>query len=268
MAVFRSVSVTRSYEQVVDQLLDRIRAGDFLPGSRLPTERELGELFGVSRGVIREAIKVLITLGAVESRQGSGTYVASDFSPMVSRALILTARPEASSLQELMEMRMPLECFGAHLAAERATPEQRAELAKAANESEQAADRTDWTAFSVADDHFHGAIYTAAANSFLMTIMSAMREIQQNAVAIASLVPGSMAIAARQHRAIASAVMAGDADLAEEAMRIHVAYSSDELIATLGKPARGKVRANRRNSGDNAQAPRSTDFPAHQTDRD
>jgi len=268
MAVFRSVSVTRSYEQVVDQLLDRIRAGDFLPGSRLPTERELGELFGVSRGVIREAIKVLITLGAVESRQGSGTYVASDFGPMVSRALVLTARPDASSLQELMEMRMPLECFGAHLAAERATPEQRAAIAKAATESGHAANHLDWEVFGVADNRFHVAIYAATANSFLITVMNAMREIQQNAVAMASLVPGSMAAAAEQHLAIASAITVGDAALAEEAMRIHVAYSSEELISTLAKLTRRKVRANRNDNGDNAPAPRSTELTAHQTDRD
>ena len=84
---FRSVLVTRSYEQVVQQIRGRIRSGMLVPGQRLPTERELADSFGVSRGVIREALKVLGSMGLVESRQGSGTYVCSNPVPSISRAM-------------------------------------------------------------------------------------------------------------------------------------------------------------------------------------
>jgi DNA-binding FadR family transcriptional regulator len=252
MATFRSVSVTRSYEQVVDQLLARIRDGDFLPGSRLPTERELGELFGVSRGVIREAIKVLITVGAVESRQGSGTYVAADLTPMVSRSLILSAKPEPGSLLELMEMRAPLERFAARFAAERRTTAQLKLITAASAESRAAADRDEWEAFGRADHRFHGAIYAATGNSLLITVMSAIREVQQSAVALVASASGSMAIAVEQHAEITRAISEGDGDGAERAMCAHIAYSIEALMSTLARPEPKRPRAPRRQNGDNA----------------
>ena len=255
MATFRSVSVTRSYEQVVEQLLDRIRAGDFPPGSRLPTERDLGELFGVSRGVIREAIKVLITIGAVESRQGSGTYVADDLSPMVSHALVLSVRPEAESLSDLMEMRAPIERFAACLAAERRSPAQLEVIVDAANAVEDAAERDDWNAFVGADHRFHMAIASATGNSFLTTVMGAIREIQQNAAAMLTTSSGSMSTAVSQHAAVVEAITAGDASAAESAMAEHVRYSADALITTLTKPTPIDRRASRRGGGAKSAGP-------------
>src|ERR671910_654816 len=91
---FRSVILTRSYEQVVEQIQDGIRSGTLVPGQRLPTERELGESFRVSRAVVREALKVLAAMGLVESRQGSGNYISAKPVPSISRALILSATPD------------------------------------------------------------------------------------------------------------------------------------------------------------------------------
>jgi len=108
----------RSFEPIVDQFLQRIHDGQLRPGERLDTERELAAQFGVSRGVIREAIKVLVALGLVESRQGSGTYISNHQVPSISRSLILSARPEPDSLAEMAEYRIPLERQGAELAAQ------------------------------------------------------------------------------------------------------------------------------------------------------
>ena len=72
---FSAVTVVRPYEQIVRQIQEAIRDNALSEGDRLPTERELAETFGVSRSVVREAIKVLSAQGLVESRQGSGLYV-------------------------------------------------------------------------------------------------------------------------------------------------------------------------------------------------
>ncbi|MGH2557596.1 MAG: FadR/GntR family transcriptional regulator, partial [Thermomicrobiales bacterium] len=106
---FRSVLVTRSYEQVVEQIHDEIRSGALTAGQRLPTERELAESFGVSRGVVREALKVLASMGLVEARQGSGNYISANPVPSISRALILSATPDEQSMQALFEVREPME---------------------------------------------------------------------------------------------------------------------------------------------------------------
>lgn len=239
---FRSVSVTRSYEQVVEQLLERIHAGAFAPNERLPTERELGQMFGVSRGVIREAIKVLGTLGVVESRQGSGTYVSANLVPMVSRALVLSAKPEERSLLELMEFRMPLERFAARLAAERRTDAQRDSILAAAAETRQSIDSGGWDRFGEADNRFHALIYEAAGNPFLHTVMSAVREIQHNTVALVASSSGSIPVAADHHDQLAAAIADGDAERADQCMAEHIAYSIAALRATLALPLGDRLR--------------------------
>jgi len=69
--VFKKVKETRIYESIVDQVLEAILRGDLKPGNRLPSETELGKIFGVSRVTVREAIRYLEQLGVLEVRQGS-----------------------------------------------------------------------------------------------------------------------------------------------------------------------------------------------------
>ena len=232
---FRSVMVTRSYEQVVDQLLERIHSGEFAPNQRLPTERELGELFGVSRGEIREAIKVLGTLGVVESRQGSGTFVSANLVPSVSRALVLSAKEE-SSLLSLMEFRAPLEVEAARLAAVRRTDLEAMEIAASAGRTAAMTDATDFNHFGTEDDRFHALIYTAARNPYLLTVLGAIREIQHTAVQLIVSASGSISIAGEQHRKTAEAIAAGDVEAAGAAMKEHIAYSANALRQTLALP--------------------------------
>ena len=85
---FSAVTVVRPYEQIVRQIQAAIRDNALVEGDRLPTERELAETFGVSRSVVREAIKVLSAQGMVESRQGSGLYVRNRPIESVSRAIV------------------------------------------------------------------------------------------------------------------------------------------------------------------------------------
>jgi len=241
---FRSVLVTRSYEQVVDQLLERIHSGEFAPDQRLPTERELGELFGVSRGVIREAIKVLGTLGVVESRQGSGTFVSANLVPSVSRALVLSAKPEESSLLSLMEFRAPLEVLAAQLAAERCTEVEGIEIRESANRTAAMAGSIDFAEFGSEDDRFHSLIYASARNPFLLTVLGAIREIQHTAVLLIVSASGSIDIAGPQHQEIAAAIVAGDAERAGVAMKEHIAYSADALRQAIAIPVEDRDRLN------------------------
>jgi GntR family transcriptional repressor for pyruvate dehydrogenase complex len=238
---FRSVLVTRSYEQVVDQLLERIHSGEFAPNQRLPTERELGELFGVSRGVIREAIKVLGTLGVVESRQGSGTFVSANLVPSVSRALVLSAKPEEASLLALMEFRAPLEVQAARLAAERRTEAEGAAILESASITAAMTGLTEFSDFGAEDDRFHGFIYAAAGNPFLLTVLGAIREIQHTAVRLMVSESGSIEIAGAQHRRIAESIATGNVDEAGTAMGEHIAYSANALRQALLIPSDERI---------------------------
>src|SRR5919201_6010956 len=86
---FRTIDRTKLYASIVDQIVDGVRAGAFLPGRPLPAERALAAQLGVSRSSLREAIRVLEHAGVVDVRTGSGTYVSERG---VSKAAMLRAQ--------------------------------------------------------------------------------------------------------------------------------------------------------------------------------
>jgi len=120
----------RLYERVVEKVLELISSGAWKPGFRLPPERELSDAFGVSRTVVREAVKALEARGVLESTTGSGVSVRiADFN-MVSQSL--ETYMQLSNLVDfeirLNEVRQVLEVEMVALAAARITPEQKAQL--------------------------------------------------------------------------------------------------------------------------------------------
>src|ERR1044071_2074188 len=117
----------RLYERVVEKVLELISSGAWKPGFRLPPERELSEAFGVSRTVVREAVKALEARGVVESTTGSGVSVRlADFN-MVSQSL--ETYMQLSKLVDfeirLNEVRQVLEVEMVALAAGRVTPDRK-----------------------------------------------------------------------------------------------------------------------------------------------
>ncbi len=118
--MYEEVQTGRLYEQIVEQIQRRIMDGDLKPGDQLPSERELGKQFGVSRTSIREAIRVLTLMGLVEVNHGRGTFITEQ-TPNAIRYTIDTminiARKEGSG--NLIELREILEPEIAALAAVR-----------------------------------------------------------------------------------------------------------------------------------------------------
>src|SRR5512147_2822106 len=120
----------RLYERVVEKVLQLISSGAWKAGYRLPPERELSEAFGVSRTVVREAVKALEARGVVESATGSGVSVRrADFN-MLSRSLqtYMQLTNQDDFEIRLNEVRRVLEVEMVALAAIRITPEQRTQL--------------------------------------------------------------------------------------------------------------------------------------------
>ncbi|MEE8224579.1 MAG: GntR family transcriptional regulator, partial [candidate division NC10 bacterium] len=75
--ILKAVKKTRIYQDIVAQVKELIAEGKLKPGDQLPSERELSEMFQVSRASVREAIRALESMGFIEIRQGEGTYIAS-----------------------------------------------------------------------------------------------------------------------------------------------------------------------------------------------
>ncbi len=221
-----SVTVMRSYEHVARQIESQIRSGDLVRGQKLPTEREMGERFGVSRGVVREAVKVLSAMGLVESRQGSGIYVRNNPIPSISQALTLSVTPEAESVLGLFEFREELEALAARKAAERRTDAHLAALRAIMAENARTVETTDWDVFSETDQALHLTIAEAAHNPYLYAVVSATRQMQRDVMRLFARRSGVLAIAVAQHTQIVAAIAAADPARAAETMREHMRYSA------------------------------------------
>jgi GntR family transcriptional repressor for pyruvate dehydrogenase complex len=211
---------------VADELRNWIAGGKLTPGSKVPTERELGEIYQVSRIVVREAISRLRHEGLVVSQQGKGVFVAS---PEDSRFLQISEQSlsEPEDFRKLYELRLVLETGAASLAARHRTDEDLAALEKSLEELSQVAslDKT----YVASDIGFHRAISAAARNPFLaiMTAFVDTRLRDSIALAIRSLdFHMTVSTTLGEHTAIYECIRRRDETGASDEMRNHLTKAS------------------------------------------
>lgn len=206
-------------ERVGESILKRIVEGELKPGDKLPSERELGEQFGVSRTVVREAVRSLTGRGVVAVRAGSGLRVAAIDPAAVSESLALLLRSDREfDYQYVHEVRVMLEVETAGVAAARANEtdiealRRAAEAMEHARSSEQAA---------LCDLDFHRAIARATRNPFYLVLHDAIGD-ALIAVRRENHASGGRDDAVEAHRKIAACISAHDRLAAEAAMRNHL----------------------------------------------
>ncbi|MFL0164730.1 MULTISPECIES: FadR/GntR family transcriptional regulator [Clostridium] len=116
--MFTSNSKTpKVYHQVIEQIKNNIKSGKLKKGDRLPSEREMSESLGVSRASIREALRALEVVGLVESRQGAGNYIKTNFDNSLFEPLSVMFMLQESSIEEMYDLRETLELRCARLSA-------------------------------------------------------------------------------------------------------------------------------------------------------
>lgn len=218
----------RLSEEVYGDLQRRIARGGLKPGDRLPTEKALGDSFGVSRAVVREAIARLKADGLIESRQGSGAFVV-EAPKTINLRLWQGDGPELRELRDIFELRAMVEGAVAELAARR---HDRNDL-RVMTEHLQAMDDamagdSDGTE---ADDNFHIAMAKATHNAYVSHLVEFLGRHFSDSRKLSwqgtrgKLYPRE---AQREHRALFEAISSGDA----EAARLR---ALDHLRGTAGR---------------------------------
>ena len=223
----------RLHAHVVDALMPMIASGELPPGSLLPTEPEMSARFGVSRSVVREALRVLGAKGLVEVRHGSGTRVTTPdrWDPLDPQLLgaLRDRGPSAAVLHDLLEARTIVECEVAALAAERAEREDHEALTAALKTMRNSL--SDAPQFVTGDSAFHLALLRAARNRVLERMTQPMHELLSYAQALTDAIPGVLTRALAEHERIAHAVARHDPAGAREAMREHLAHTQRDIIS-------------------------------------
>jgi GntR family transcriptional repressor for pyruvate dehydrogenase complex len=223
----------RSFDHIVAQIREAIASGGIAPGERLPSERDLGVAFGVSRTTLREALRALEAQGVIEIRTGSrgGAFVAEPSSELVAAALGALLRFRSATARELAEFRVPFEAENAAWAARRADPAALAELEHIVGDVAVRAgeESLPWAEVAALEVRFHDAVARATGNSVRAAIMAAILDALERAFIAVPVPPGSALrgqLAPELHE-IMVAIHAGDDEAAGEAMRAHVARWSE-----------------------------------------
>lgn len=215
---------------VSERLLAAIREAGLEPGSKLPSERELGDQFGVSRTVIREAVRHLAAKGILEVRSGAGATVAQMDSSGVSDALALFLdRAGLPDPPKIHEVREAIEMQTVRLAAQRVTEEHLAEIRRTHEWLGQVAD--DPEAASLADVAFHRAIAQATDNELFVVLVDSIADVMINIRRATVWQPGRVQVGIAHHRRILDALERRDVEAAAQAMEDHLVDSLETLTA-------------------------------------
>lgn len=229
----------RGSDRVAEQIQNAVSAGTLAVGDRLPNERELGRLFGVSRATIREAVRQLETEGMVEVRRGvtGGTFVSQPNPGRLGLALLALIRFGQATAQDFTEFRSGFEPETAWWAAQRATPADREHLLAAAQEVAERARTADlpWPEFADGDIRFHEALAEASKNPIRVAVMLAVHEAfrQSSETVMQHDSPAWRTSQAEQLEAVAAAVAAGDGEAARRSMAAHVHVNAEVVQAAF-----------------------------------
>lgn len=219
----RIIRAPRLSEEVSQALENRITRGELAPGDQLPAEKVLAETFGVSRAVVREAVARLKADGRVESRQGSGAFVA-----LVPKSLNFRfwqgETPALVELRDIFELRAMIETTVAELAARRRLPEDVTVMRRHLQRMDDSLQ--DGTDGSEADDDFHLAVAAATHNTYVHRLVEFLGRHFSESRRLAWTLPGRDGAfpeeAQAEHRMMFEAIALGDPGRARQYAHEHL----------------------------------------------
>jgi GntR family transcriptional repressor for pyruvate dehydrogenase complex len=222
-APFEGVPIARTdvFTQVLDRLEAWVESAELAPGDRLPSEREIARTLGVSRGSVRQAIKVLTSASRVEQRHGSGTYLTSRMRDPAASLLAAEHAEDPAFLRELAELRAALEVLAVDLASSAAGPSDLARL-RVFLERREVELLEEPAAPGSLDVRFEALIAEIAGNALLRRLQSAIHDLHLHGWAKRGRAPASAATLHAEHLAILDAMDAQAWDEAKRLMHHHV----------------------------------------------
>lgn len=235
------IKVPKSSDVLAERLKKEILSDAYQPGASLPTERELVTATGLSRGSVREALRILETQGLVLTRAGryGGTTVAQPTNDQLAGHINLYAKGRSLPLRALVEVRLALEPTVSALAAERRTDEDLATLHAIAKRIDWAAD-SDLDAFLQENVNWHDAIAAASHNDLLQALATSVGGLMFEASKLKEFaLPEVRQRVRAAHGRILQAIEAGDAEVARRRVERDVRAYGEILDAALAAATDG-----------------------------
>jgi len=225
---FQKIKQERVAETVQRQIEQLILRGVLRPGERLPSERDLAERLGVSRPSVREAIATLVAQGLLNTRAGSGIYVANVLGSAFSEPLIQLFSSHEEALFDYLSFRRDLEGLAAERAARMSSDTDLKVITAIFHKMEAAHSKRNPAEEAALDAEFHMAIVEASHNVFMLHMMRSMFEMLRAGVfynrQVMFKVRTTRTSLLDQHRAIHDAIIARNPAKARAAIEAHLGF--------------------------------------------
>ena len=225
--MYNNITSKKIYEQVIEQIQEKIFYGEFKNGDKLPSERELSEQMGVSRTSIREALRVLETMGVVESRQGEGNFICSNVNKSLIEPLSLIFKLNNGNWEDVIELRQALELETVKFASKRVTKEEADEMKFIINKMEEEINNQNRNEILVnLDQKFHNKIASISKNYLIeclfLTSSNLFEEFIDDARRKIVNKYSDERVLLNQHKEIYNAIISNDSNLAYKKMEEHM----------------------------------------------
>ena len=215
----------RVAEEVADRIRTLILDGTFPQGQPLPSERVLTEQFGVSRGSIRDALRMLETIGLIETQHGRGTFPRELTVDRLVAPLASMMTFQHDLQDELLDVRRMFEPAVARVAATRATDEDFADLQRILDAQHRKLKKGQ--SAIVEDTEFHAALARSTRNRVIVSLMATLNDLLVESRKLTLRQKGRPAKSVEGHEAVVAALRRRDADGAARAMSNHIDQIAD-----------------------------------------
>jgi GntR family transcriptional repressor for pyruvate dehydrogenase complex len=227
-------------KQVVGRVLELIRTGSLRAGDRLPPERELIEIFGISRPSLREALRALSTLGVIATQHGGGAYVSDLDARTLLAPLDFYLSLTRANFADAFDSRRVIEIEIVRRAAMKASAADIVELGAIIAAHGKVQD--DPIGFRILDTRFHEKLSAIAGNAVLQRIAYGLYNLGldfQNFERRRKAEPGLIARSTKDHAEIAAAIAAHDPDVAAAGMATHIRNIEASTRRVIAGDAKG-----------------------------
>lgn len=232
---FPTLAQDTLYARIAEHVRKLIETDQLRPGERLPAERDLSEMLGVSRVPIREAMRTLAAQGLIEIRRGQGTFVTDRAVDATIDHFATVLLQQRTAFRELFAVRRLLEPAAAEWAATGAQPDDLANLERIVDDLVAAvrSDPVDFDAIGEHDAQLHIQIATVSGNRVLLRIMQAIQDLHRHQLETSLRYNGRLDATIKDHRRILEALVNRDPVEARAAMLDHLANSETATLRRI-----------------------------------
>lgn len=223
-----AINRKKIYQSVIEQFIKLIKDGKLKIGDKLPAERQLSEMFNVSRASIREAFSAMEIIGLIDVRPGEGSFITDiNIVPFINTIAPLFIRNE-NMKKELLEFRMLLELEAVKLAAEKSDGTKKESIEEILKLMDSSNKSNDANLGAEADIMFHKEIFRLTDNYILIKASECVAHILESSVRFnrAKILEDSKnsRVLLSQHKLIYKAIISGESSIAQERMKEHLEF--------------------------------------------